>query len=240
MIAMEEFHKFSLTHGLVLVVSVLLVGLVVLTSRRLRSKDPKHAEALRLWMGIAVLIFEILHNLYWLALREEGFDLKESLPLHICDVAGLIAAAALLFPSRRIVTILYFWGVGLSSLAFVIPVLTRGPAYVEFWTFWSSHLLIVGGSVFFVLAEGYRPKVRDLYFALAVTFAYIMLLLVIDIAIDANYGYVGKESEATGFLGTWPFPRIPLLIFGGVLLETAAWLPFGVMDWQRTRKAGRP
>ncbi len=237
---LDTFEKGTLTHGLVLAASVLLIGLVVLTSRRLRSKDPKRAQAMRWWMGIAVLLFEILHNVYWLGLREEGFNLKESLPLHICDVAGLIAAAALLFPSRRIVTILYFWGVGLSSLAFVVPVITKGPAYVEFWTFWASHLLIVGGAVFFVLAEGYRPRLKDLFFALTVTFAYIMLLLVIDIAIDANYGYVGRESEATGFLGAWPFPRLPLLIFAGVLLETAAWLPFGVMDWQRTREARRP
>jgi len=240
MIAMDEFHKFSLTHGLVLVVSVLLVGLVVLTSRRLRSKDPNHAQVMRWWMGIAVLLFEILHNVYWLGLREEGFNLKESLPLHICDVAGLIAVAALLFPSRRIVTILYFWGVGLSSLAFVVPVITKGPGYVEFWTFWSSHLLIVGGAVFFVLAEGYRPAFRDLLFAVTVTFAYIMLLLAIDIAIDANYGYVGRESEATGFLGAWPVPRLPLLIMSGIVLQTAAWFPFGVMQWQRTRDARRP
>ncbi len=238
--ASESFEKGTLTHGAVLVVSVALVGLVVLTSRSLRVRDPRRADSLRWWMGIAVLLFEILHNLYWLALRQGGFDLKESLPLHICDVAGLVAAAALLFPSRRLVTILYFWGVGLSSLAFVIPVLTEGPLYVEFWTFWASHLVIVGGAVFFVLAEGYRPALRDLFFALAVTFAYIMLLLAINVVIDANYGYVGRESEATAFLGGWPFPRLPLIIFGGVLLETAAWLPFGVLARQRTRQAARP
>lgn len=237
---LDTFEKGTLTHLLVLVVSTVVVGLLVFTQRRMRSKDHGKADRFRLAMGIAILVFEILHNAYWLFFREGGFDLQESLPLHFCDISGLIAAAALLLPDRRLVTILYFWGVGLSSTAFIIPVVTEGPVHLVFWTFWLSHLIIVGGAVFFVLAEGYRPTFRDLLFALAVTTGYVLSLLTLNIAISTNYGYVGKHSEPTAFLGDWPFPRLPLLFLGGALLEAAAWLPFGIMSRLRTRQGPRP
>lgn len=236
----ETFEKGSLVHAIVLVGSVVLVALAVVIQRGSRQNSPAKADASRTIAGVAILIFQIVHIAYWLLFREGGFDLQESLPLHFCDISGLVAAAALLYPDRRLVTILYFWGVGLSSTAFIIPVITEGPAYLVFWTFWLSHLIIVGGAVFFVLAEGYRPGVRDLLFALAVTTAYVLLLLALNVAVGTNYGYVGRESKPTAFLGQWPYPRLPLLFLGGVMLETAAWLPFGIMALQRTRQATRP
>jgi len=237
---LETFEKFSLMHTIVVIVSALIVAIVVFLSRKIRAKSPAKADRFRFGMGIAVLAFQILHNIYWLFLRDNGFDLYESLPLHFCDISGLVAAAALLFSHRKIVTLLYFWGAGLSITAFIIPVLTEGPAHLVFWTFWSSHLIIVGSAIYFVLAEGYRPAFMDLLFALAVTTGYVLALLAFDIAIDANYGYVGRESEATEFLGAWPFPRLPLIFLGGAVLEIAAWLPFGIMARLRTRRPARP
>ncbi|MFI4892311.1 MAG: TIGR02206 family membrane protein [Phycisphaerales bacterium JB058] len=238
--SLDTFERGTLTHLLVLIVSAVVVGLLVFAQRRTRSQDHAKADRFRLAMGIAILTFQILHNLYWLFLREGGFDVHESLPLHFCDISGLVAAAALLFPDRRLVTILYFWGVGLSSTAFIIPVITEGPGHLVFWTFWTSHLIIVGGAVFFVLSEGYRPTFKDLLFALAVTTGYVLCLLGLNIAIGTNYGYVGRHSEPTAFLGDWPFPRLPLLFLGGALLEIAAWLPFGIMSRLRTPRAPRP
>ena len=237
---LDTFEKGSLTHGLVLITGTIIVGVIVLISRTFRNQSHAKADRFRLAMGSAILVFEIAHNAYWLFFKEGGFDIQESLPLHFCDISGLIAAAALLLPDRRLVTILYFWGVGLSSTAFIIPVVTEGPAHLVFWTFWISHLIIVGGAIFFVLAEGYRPAFKDLLFALAVTTGYVLCLLGLNIAIGTNYGYVGKHSEPTAFLGAWPFPRLPLLFLGGSLLEIAAWLPFGIMSRLRTHDAHRP
>ena len=170
---LETFEKFSLMHAIVVIVSALIVAIVVFLSRKIRAKSPAKADRFRLGMGIAVVAFQILHNIYWLFLRDNGFDLYESLPLHFCDISGLVAAAALLFP-------------------------------------------------------------------LAVTTGYVLALLALNIVIDANYGYVGRESQATEFLGAWPFPRLPLIFLGGAVLEIAAWLPFGIMARLRTRRPARP
>lgn len=94
-------------------------------------------------------------------------------------------------------------------------------------------------AIYFVLAEGYKPAFKDLLFALAVTTGYVLALLALNIVIDANYGYVGRESQATEFLGAWPFPRLPLIFLGGAVLEIAAWLPFGIMARLRTRRPAR-
>lgn len=233
--SLDTFEKGSITHLLVLIVSILLVAIAVSIQRATRARKPETADFLRTSVGVAILFFELVHVVYWLAFRDGGFDLQESLPLHFCDITGLIAAGALIYPDRRLVSLFYFWGVGLSSSAFVVPVVTQGPSHIVFWTFWFSHLIIVGGAIFFVLAEGYRPRFRDLRFAISVSIAYAICLLALNITAGTNYGYVGKESEPTAFLGAWPFPRLPLMLLGGVLLETLAWVPFAVIDRKRTR-----
>ena len=92
---LDTFEKGTLTHLLVLVVSTVVVGLLVFAQRCVRSKDHAKADRFRLAAGLAILVFEIAHNAYWLFFREGGFNLQESLPLHFCDISGLIAAAAI-------------------------------------------------------------------------------------------------------------------------------------------------
>ncbi|HED52617.1 MAG TPA: TIGR02206 family membrane protein [Phycisphaerales bacterium] len=234
-----SFHMWSMTHIIVMLVSALVVWAVVADANRRRRKSPPDAEAFNRWLGIGILAFEVWHNLYWAFWHGKGFNIQESLPLHICDLAGLLAGFALLFPNRRLLALMYFWGMGLSSLSFLIPVLKLGPAHLEFWTFWISHLIVVGGAVYVVAAMNFRPKPRDLIFAISVSLAYGGFALLLDIWLGTNYVSLGKNSPPAEFLGPWP-QRVPLLALAGVLLMTLTWVPWAIVSRIRTTPSPKP
>ncbi|MEM8758203.1 MAG: TIGR02206 family membrane protein, partial [Planctomycetota bacterium] len=165
-----EFSSFSLMHAVVVfVITAASVALIRHAHRR-----PERRHVIRRMLAVAFVAVQIAYHAYWLGVRGE---VRTSLPLHLCDIAGLVAAAAFIFPTRLLRTLLYFWGFSLSSLAFVIPVLDRGPATMEFWMFWLSHWVIVGGAVYLVAVEGFRPTGRSLALAIAITIGYGLLMV---------------------------------------------------------------
>ncbi len=216
----DEFSKFSPMHAVVVLVCIAATAWLIRIARRL--PEPARAR-FRFRLGLGIAAVQIAHNSYWIGYRGE---LDSALPLHLCDIAGVVATAAFLLPARPLRTLLYFWGIGLSSLAFIIPVLTAGPATMEFWSFWVSHWVVVGGAAYLVLVEGYRPTPRDLAVAIAVTIGYGLLMVPVNLALDANYMYVGRESPPAAFLGAWPLPRLPLLGLSAAVLLSAAYLPW--------------
>lgn len=237
MIDLDSFQKGSVVHGLVILTSIAVLSAIVWYSRRLARRDKSSAVWYRRCLGLTVLVFQVLHTLYWIFWRMGGFVWSEGLPVHICDIAGFLAAAALLFPLRRLVAIFYFWGVGLSTMAFILPVIEEGPGYLVFWTFWVSHFIIVGGALFFVLAEGFRPNRNDFITALVFSAVYGAAIMVVNHRLGSNYAYLGKESPPTEFFGPWP-ARVPLLLLVGVVLQFMAWVPFLVLGRPRTHAAG--
>src|SRR5690349_1772419 len=88
-----------------------LSAIGILRTRRLR--DPGAVRCIELMLVLLGLIASIIVNWWWL--RPTNFVIQRSLPLQLCDLAGIIAPFALLTHARWLRTLLHFWGLGLSS-----------------------------------------------------------------------------------------------------------------------------
>ena len=222
--SLDRFEPLSVMHLVVVVVLAFATWAVVRGSRGLsrRSLDRR-----RFWIGLVALGVFLANQVYWMGFRSGS---GESLPLHLCDVAGLIAALAFLIPTRALRALLYYWGLGLSTLAFVIPVTRAGPNSPEFWLFWISHWAIVGGAIYLVTADGFRPAWRDLWFATAAMVVCGFLTMLLNIAWGTNYMYTGDHPMPTpGELElAWPVPRVPILGVAAFALMLAAHLPWAM------------
>ncbi|MGP1272531.1 MAG: TMEM164-related integral membrane acyltransferase [Phycisphaerales bacterium] len=223
------FSRFSLEHAAVVLVAVALAAAWIGWGLRLTVKDRARA---RIAVGVATLLLQVGHNIYWIGFRAGSGN---EWPLHICDLAGFAAVIAFLTGRPAFVLLLYFWGTGLSSLAFVIPVLTAGPATVEFWSFWLTHWIVVAGGVYLVVVERVRPTLPAALAVSGVTVLYGLLMLPVNAHLGANYAYVARESPPAAFLGAWPLPRLPLLAFAATGLILAAYAPWSL--WHRGRRA---
>lgn len=227
---LEEFRAFSGTHLVVFIATMtLMVGAATL-GRRWRKEGRERAEwRFRLGWSLFIVAFQI-YAVAWYAWPSR-FELDRSLPLHICDLVVWLAPVALLTQGRLARTLLYFWGVGLSTQAFFTPVLTAGGASPEFWLFWVGHTQIVGSAIYDAVALGYRPGLRDLRNAFGVTLLYAVVVTPLNLACEVNYGYVGPSKPETptviDALGDWPMRIVPL---AGLTLAAyvIAWAPWAI------------
>ncbi|MBX3359058.1 MAG: TIGR02206 family membrane protein [Phycisphaeraceae bacterium] len=191
------------------------------------SARPERADPPGRLLGALALAYWIALIAWWLI--PSRFDPSRSLPLHYCDVAGLVAAAALLTGRRWVTSLLYFWAIPLCTQAFVTPVVRLGPAFAEFWIFWESHTLIVGSAVYAVVVRGFRPEFRDLRTAWLISVAYAAAIFTLDAFTGWNYAYLGPGAEGAGtlvdVLGPWP-ARAAVIVLIASAAMVLAWVPW--------------
>jgi len=221
-----------LSYPLTVTLCLLLIGLLAWTGRRLqRDGDPATEPALRRRLGIAMLVGSLL-NIAWYLLPA-NFDPDDSLPLHICDMAGLVAPIALLMQWRLARALLYFWAIGLTTQAFITPIITTGPGDMQYWLFWLNHSIVVGAAVYDIIVGRFRPTLADLLRASCATSIWVLVVLPINIVFNVNYGYLGaappSQTEPTlvDHLGDWPL-RIVWICVLAMLAFVIVWLPWGI------------
>lgn len=200
----RQFRPFTLYHLLMTVSCVLAMAGAWVIGKRLKSSA---AEAkFRINWGWCVLAYKIVETAWynW----PGNFDIGESLPLQLCDLAAFVAAAAMITQKRVFRTLLYFWGIGLSTQAFFTPILTVGYLAPNFWFFWVSHTMIIGSATYDIIVRGYRPAVKDLLIGFGLTVAYAGVVTAVNLTWDVNYGYIGNTTPENPTiidkLGSWP------------------------------------
>lgn len=232
---MQTFQPFSLTHAAVLAGFVALTTVAVMLRRRWRDTP----RAQRLDRSLAALAFPACLAVNTWPLLPGHFDWGWSLPLHVCDVATLCVPFALATHHRPVRALLYFWGLGLSTQGFITPDLRDGPAKLGFWMFWLAHYSVVGGAIYDVAGRGFRPTWTDYRTSLVAGLAYVALVLVIDVRLGVNYGYVGPgkpgQPSIVDALGPWPW-RVGVMIVLGAAATALLMLPWEIA-W-RVRGAG--
>jgi len=214
----KSMRPYDASHAFAVVLTVLVTFAFV--SLRRRSSMPQAAQ--RTDRVVAVLV-----ALGWLAnfvvdALPGRFDIGQSLPLHICDVVGLFAIAAIATSWRPARAITFLWGWSLCIFAFVMPVITAGPWYILFWSYFGGHGAIVLAAAYDAVARQYRPTRADLRSALVALVIYVLTIVPINMLLGVNYGYLGKvdgDIRPIEMLGPWPW-RIPVLMLIAATLAT--------------------
>ena len=203
---MQKFQPFSIPHA----AAVATIGLATFAAIRVgRSGRAMHIERA---VGIAFIVVWVAVHGWWLL--PARFDATTTLPLQMCHWTALAAGVYLATQWRSLALILYFWGFGLCTQALLTPTLADGPASHVFWYFWLSHGMIVGVATYALAVHGYRPSWRDWRYACLAAAVYVAAVIPVDLAVGANYGFLGpgKPDVPTivDFLGPWP-ARLPVI-----------------------------
>lgn len=224
--APHAFHSFTLTHLIAVLVCAAAIVLSCYFGRlwtRTHKNDPRERQLRGVWGGFVIGV-NLWSLVYWLL--PARFDIKESLPLQLCDLACIVAAVAMLTRQRWAHTLLFFWGIGLSTQAFITPTLKFYPGHMEFWLFWLVHLSIVGSAIYLLVVRRYRPTIRDLALAIATSLAWLACMLVLNHILGSNYGYVANthpdRPTVIDTLGPWP-QRVFILGAIVIAIFTALW-----------------
>jgi hypothetical integral membrane protein (TIGR02206 family) len=233
--SLSTFHPFALSHLIALAWTLPWIVVSCWLGRRfMRAGRATEELRIRLAWAVVAIIVNAWSITYWFL--PEHFDIGKSLPLQLCDVAGLVVPLALIGWWRWARTLLYFWGIGLSTQAFITPTVEVGMGHQRYWLFWLLHLVIVGGAVYDLVVHRYRPRLRDLVVALAISIGWLIGVFLLNIALGngANYGYVGdthpENPTIIDALGPWPLRAVWVAGIGIAVLIAlwGIWLVPGV------------
>lgn len=190
--------------------------LLLLTGPRIRGTAVE--TALR-WGMAALLVANELGLALW-RLRHRIWDVRTSLPLHLCGVSVILAAVMLASRSFLLFELTYFWAMGGAVQGLLTPDV-EGFDFPTFrWgTTFFSHGFIVTANLFMVFVLGMRPTFASLARSMAVLNAWGVAMLLFNRLTGANYGFLcRKPDQPTLFdvLGPWPWYLLSL--------EVVAWL----------------
>jgi hypothetical integral membrane protein (TIGR02206 family) len=229
--ALQNFHAGSTVHALMVSVVILLAVLMAFRRKRRLFESSEPRSRTDTWF--AAILYGIWLIAFLRDLRPDRIGWSHSLPLHICDVTGLMAAVAIQTGNRMARGILHFWGLVLSSQAFFFPVLRAGPIHSDFWIYWLDHSAIVLAAMYDITVRGYRPAWSDWRQATLLLGAYAMLIAPLDRLLGVDYGYLGQtdhpQRAAVEAFGPWPnrVGALWLTAIAGMALLKIRWRAIG-------------
>jgi len=216
-------------------VAVAVLGGVVLCRAARQRPGPWRVVAARI-LGLALAADAVS----WIvALVVQGtFSPKTSLPLALCDMAALVAAAACWWRVPVLVEVTYFWGLAGTLQAVITPDLNVGFPHLVFFQYMVGHLGIVLAAVFLVVGLQMPPRPGAVVRTFAVTAGYSAVVGLVDALSGANYMFLRRPPgnwTLLRLLGPWPWYIVSA---AGVALVL-----FTVLDapfWRHRRRTGGP
>ena len=230
----SSFQPFSLLHGIVVLAVAACIALLVIIGFRWRG-TPRQRR-LEILIALAAILVWLAANGHSVIAADR---LADRIPFHVTDILGIVAPAAMLWPAARAPrALLYYWGIGLASFAFITPDLHDGPARPGFWLFFGGHLAITACAVYDLLVRGYRPDWGDFRIVVVLGLAYAACAVPLNLLLDANYGFLGTRSPGQrtliDLLPPWPW-RVGVLVLLGIAAMAVMTWPWSL---KRFRSAG--
>jgi hypothetical integral membrane protein (TIGR02206 family) len=180
-------------------------GCVVLCVAARRRPGPWRVVTARL-LGL-VLLGDALSYSIGLALAGT-WSARTSLPLALCDVGVLVAAAACWWRQPLLVELTYFWGLAGTLQAVITPDLNVGFPHLVFFQYVVGHVGIVVAALFLVVGMGVAPRPGVVLRVFAITLGYTTFVGIVDALSGANYMFLRSppgEWTLLRVLGPWPW-----------------------------------
>jgi hypothetical integral membrane protein (TIGR02206 family) len=199
---MIEFRPFGLLHWATLALTVAVTVAIAMAGRR--------HERWRRWLlwGLGVwLAFSIAGVLFHFYKSGEGFSWS-AMPLHLCDIALMLAAGAVATRRQWLYELSYFFGLAGATQAILTPDLSGEIKWWQFATFFGAHASVIAAVIFLTCACGMRPQKYAVWRAMFGLTIYTVCVALVNWATDANFGYLREkptQSSVLDHLGDWPW-----------------------------------
>jgi hypothetical integral membrane protein (TIGR02206 family) len=213
----REFVLFGWLHILVLVLGAgSLFGLYYL---RRYLENPTVAKIFRYTVATLLFAGEIGFHAWqaWLG----HFDWVGVIPLGLCDMMNWITLVALFFDLKGVIKVVLPWAFVGALLSFVV--VDMGVAYTvphfRFFHYFGNHWLFLIGNLYYLFARRFTYDYKSLLRSTAWLAGLCVVILGIDLAIDANNMFLVKWPEELDFINqAFPFPLNTLLLVAGIFI----------------------
>lgn len=210
---------FDLQHlGYILIVVVLL-GILLANRTKVKTHRKKVAKIV---LVISVMQQIILYTWYVL---EMGFDISESLPLHLSRITALLGVYFLITKNLKVLDIIFFFGLYAYG-SFLYPQRVYEIVHIIGLSFLINHAITLLLPYFGYIAYGWRPSFKSLGRAYLWFVIYFFFVYFLNPLIDGNYFYLKYRP----LFNDWPdyiyVPAVLGVTLAGFLL---AYLVVGIL-----------
>ena len=213
----ETFITFGPSHLIMLSIYFISVILILVFRKQIQS-NPTIFQMLR-WLFFILLIGSEITYQSWTATHGIW---KDNLPFHLCGIASLTGAFALLTLNKKLIAVTFFIGLIPAFAALLTPELPYDFPNFRYFKFFIHHMTISLTSIF--LAVTSKPD-SITFKSMMHTFLYLVIYasligFVINPWLDANYLYLSHTPTAStplDLLGTGAWYRINLGILAIVV-----------------------
>ena len=193
----------SAEHVLPLALLVFVAVLLCVTARRAQGR---WIDAVAAIIALTLVVAELSWQPYVVA--NGTWSAAASLPVQLCDVAGFVAAAALLWRQLVLVEVAYFWGLGGTLQAVLTPDLKEHFPSFPYLQFYVTHDLVILAALFLVFGLALQPRPGAVRRIFVLTVAFAIVVGLIDLATGGNYMYLRQvpvSGSLLDLMGPWPW-----------------------------------
>lgn len=218
------FHPFTPEHYTTLAIGFALTAALILFAKR-SEKNQRLATALLAFLNLVAFPLALF------AWRDHPRALDNVLPLHLCDLAAIIAGFALFTQKRILLTLTYFWGLAATMQALLTPAITIGPPALPFIHFFIQHFAIVAAALYIPIVLKWRPREpwwKSPLIVFGISIAYQATALGINTILKTNFAFASRPPDNPSLidhLGPWPLYLFAMQGFALILFLLLA-LPF--------------
>ena len=104
--------------------------------------------------------------------------------------------------------ILVFWVIAGTSQGVITPDIAEGFPAFDYFRYWIVHLGLLVIIFYATFVFGMKPKFSSVFKSILVLLLYIVAMMLLNYALDANYSYLNYKPESASvldYLGEWPW-----------------------------------
>ena len=214
----------SLQHILPIVIA-LLFSIVFLNYTKRNLNLIQQKKAIHVFACLVSLIVVVFH-IHKISLGY--YNVSTDLPLYLCSLLGVLIPIFTYCRKFWMYEILVFWIIGGTLQAVITPDIALGFPSFDYFRYWIVHLGLLIIIFYATFVFNMRPKFKSVFKSFLALQVYVVLMVIINKLLEANYFYLNKKPESASILdcfGEWPWYIIVVQIII-IPLFLLIYLPF--------------
>lgn len=178
------------------------------------------------YLGVFVSGFMLIFHLYQIGF--EDYNITSDLPLFLCSFMALFIFVFTTSRKYWLFEILLFWIILGTSQGVITPDIEVGFPSFDYFRYWIVHLGLLTIISYSIVVLKMKPKLKSVFKSFLVLQFYMIVLMVVNYLLEANYSYLNEKpisGSVLDYLGDWPYYiiKVQLLLVPAFML---IYLPF--------------
>ncbi|MEM5565234.1 TIGR02206 family membrane protein [Psychroserpens sp. AS72] len=225
--AIDRVQILSIEHLIPIGLAIIIAIALITYARRVSAESQyRNIHSIAIFISVTVIAFHV-YSMY-----STDYNMRTDLPLYLCSLLGIIIPIFTYYRKYWMFEILIFWIIAGTLQGVITPDIAEGFPSLDYFRYWIVHLGLLTIIFYSILVLKLKPKLKSVFKSFLALQVYVVLMIIINYVLDANYFYLNRKPASASVLdyfGDWPYYIIvgQLIIIPLFLL---IYLPFYISE----------